>query len=119
MDITTHEVLSMHPLRLKELLPPTGGAWGSNCVDNAFTKWCRQFIGAEYFDRVRHTTAFYVLTTQWEMGKTEFGGGDQDRVRLNMVDISRQLDIDATAMEVSTQHFSVQCLTAFSRGSLG
>lgn len=45
VDIATHEVLFMNPLRLKELLPPTGGAWGSTCVDDEFRNFCMAFFG--------------------------------------------------------------------------
>ena len=70
IDITTHEVVSMNPLRLKELLPPTGGPWGSTCVDNEFLKWCKDFLGERYYTQVRRTTDFYELVNQWEEGKT-------------------------------------------------
>eukprot|EP00903_Cladosiphon_okamuranus_P013451 g12527.t1 len=99
VDITTHEVLSTNPPRLKELLPPTGGAWGSTCVDSAFTKWCKHFLGEQHFDQVRHTVAFYNLLKEWEEGKTAFGGGENDRVRLNMVHLSRRVGLNAETMQ--------------------
>lgn len=100
IDITTHEVLSTSPLRLKEVLPPTGGPWGSTCVDNEFMRWCQEFLGDDEYARVRRTSAFYNLLTQWEQGKTAFGDEDTERVRLNMVDIARQLNLDANMMQV-------------------
>ena len=100
VDITTHEVLSTSPLRLKELRPPTGGAWGSTCVDSAFMRWCRVFLGEDHYDQVRGSAAFYSLLRQWEEGKTTFCGEQEGRVRLNMVDISRRVNLDADKMQV-------------------
>ena len=103
VDITTHEVLSMNPLRLKELLPPTGGAWGSTCVDSAFKKWCKTFLGDQFFTQVRSTVAFYDLLKQWEEGKLAFGGEDDDRVRLNLVSISAcWVGFDAGKLQVGS-----------------
>ena len=100
VDITTHEVLSMNPLRLKELLPPTGGTWGSTRVDDEFLLWCKTFFREERFAQVRRTAAFCALMMQWEEGKTRFGGGEDERVRLNMANISREVDLDEDGMQV-------------------
>ncbi|CAN0394569.1 unnamed protein product, partial [Hapterophycus canaliculatus] len=92
VDITTHDIISVHPtLRLREILAPTGGPWGSACVDEEFTNFVIQFIGEEAFGKVRHTSTFYHLLTKWEEGKTAFGGGRDERVRLNMVEVSQHL----------------------------
>ncbi|CAN0232301.1 unnamed protein product, partial [Ascophyllum nodosum] len=84
VDITTHEILSSKPLRLKEVLPPTGGPWGSTCVDNAFKGWLRAFLGASNFDQVVHSVEFFSLMLQWEDAKTNFGGKVDEHVRLNL-----------------------------------
>ncbi|CAM9285911.1 unnamed protein product, partial [Hapterophycus canaliculatus] len=85
VDITTHDIISVHPtLRLREILAPTGGPWGSACVDEEFTKFVSQFVGEEAFGKVRHTSTFYHLLTKWEEGKTAFGDGSDKGVRLNM-----------------------------------
>ena len=102
VDITTHKVLSTNPLRLKEVLAPTGGPWGSTCVDDAFMKWCKQLLGEHAYTQVRRTSAFYNLLNQWEEGKTRFEGGVDERVRLNMVDVSRHLGFDISTMQVIT-----------------
>eukprot|EP00752_Nemacystus_decipiens_P002187 g2082.t1 len=108
VDITTHEVLSMNPLRLKELLPPTGGAWGSTCVDSAFKKWCKSFLGDGYYAQVQGTSSFYNLLKQWEEGKTTFRGGEDERIRVNMVGISRHVRIDAYKMQELRTAFNLQ-----------
>ena len=100
VDITTHKVLSMNPFRLKELLPPTGGPWGSTCVDSAFMKWYKSFLGEQHYSQVRRTKAFYKFLNQWEEGKTRFGGGKKDRVRLNMVEVSRVVGLDPNKIQV-------------------
>ncbi|CAN0331620.1 unnamed protein product, partial [Ascophyllum nodosum] len=69
VDITTHEILFSKPLRLKEVIPPTGGPWGSTCVDNAFKDWLRGFLGESKFDQVVHSSAFFDLMLQWEDAK--------------------------------------------------
>eukprot|EP00903_Cladosiphon_okamuranus_P013449 g12525.t2 len=99
VDITTHEVLSLNPMRLKELLPPTGGAWGSTCIDDAFIEWCEGFLGEKLFAQARRTTTFSKLLMQWEEGKTMFGGGKDERVRLNMANLSRVVDLDENVMQ--------------------
>ncbi|CAM9166653.1 unnamed protein product, partial [Scytosiphon promiscuus] len=85
IDITTHDISSVHPtLSLREILAPTGGPWGSSCVDDDFKKFFSQFVGDETFANLRHTSVFYNLLNSWEEGKTSFGDGHHDRVRLNM-----------------------------------
>lgn len=100
VDITLHEIISMVPLRLKELLPPIGGPWGSTCVDETFKRWMHKFLGADNFEGVRHSSALCALLTQWEDGKTRFCGGREEQIRLNLVEIARHLGItDATHMQ--------------------
>ncbi|CAN0396964.1 unnamed protein product, partial [Scytosiphon promiscuus] len=89
VDITTHEVLSVDPLRLKELCPPTGGPWGSTYVDSEFIAWLKSFLGNKIFTRVRRQLAFLDLVRQWEDQKTRFGGTGGEFVRLNMVGFTR------------------------------
>eukprot|EP00752_Nemacystus_decipiens_P002183 g2078.t1 len=99
VDITTHEVISTSPMRLKELLPPTGGPWGSTCVDREFLKWCKGFLGETRYAEVRRTREFCTLLTQWEEGKTRFGGGEDGRVRLNMAALSVVLGLEEQGMQ--------------------
>ncbi|CAN0209375.1 unnamed protein product, partial [Scytosiphon promiscuus] len=84
VDITTHEVLSTTPLRLKEIRPPTGGPWGSTYVDKAFVAWLEVFLGDEIFRSVRRTGSFLDFLEKWEAQKTRFGGTEPDMVKLNM-----------------------------------
>lgn len=100
VDITTHIILSSKPLRLKEVLPPTGGPWGSTCVDEAFKDWLRGFLGEDNFDQVLHSSAFLSLMQHWEDAKTNFGGKDEDRVRLNLGEVARIIGIDKSSMQV-------------------
>ncbi|CAN0052936.1 unnamed protein product, partial [Hapterophycus canaliculatus] len=100
VDITTHSITSVDPtLSLAEILPPTGGPWGSICVDEEFMKFFRQFIGEDAFAKVRHTSILYRLLTKWEEGKIAFRGRRDDRVRLNMVDVSQHLGFDLIRLQ--------------------
>ena len=101
VDITTHEIISSKPLRLKEVLPPTGGPWGSTCVDNAFKGWLRAFLGTSKFDQVVHSAELLSLMLQWEDAKTNFGGKSDDRVRLNLGEVARITGIDVSCMKVT------------------
>ncbi|CAN0086429.1 unnamed protein product, partial [Scytosiphon promiscuus] len=102
VDITTHNITSVHPtLSLAEILPPTGGPWGSTCVDEEFKKFIRQFIGEDSFARVLHTSLFYSLLVKWEEGKTAFGGGRDERVRLNMLGIWQHLGLGLETLQES------------------
>ena len=85
VDITTHEVLSVDPIQLKELCPPKGGPWGSTFVDRDFMEWLKSFLGVEIFTNVRRTLPFLELLRQWEHQKTRFGGTEAEFVKLNMV----------------------------------
>lgn len=101
VDITTHDITSLHPtLSLREILAPTGGPWGSACVDEEFNKFFSQFIGHEDFANMRHTSTFYNLLAKWEEGKTAFGGGRDERVRLNMVEVSHHLGLGLNRLQV-------------------
>ncbi|CAN0156085.1 unnamed protein product [Ascophyllum nodosum] len=99
VDITTHEILSSKPLRLKEVMPPTGGKWGSTCVDNAFKDWFRGFLGASNFDQVVYSIAFLSLMQQWEDAKVNFGGNSDETVRLNVGEVARIIGIDGERMK--------------------
>ena len=101
VDITSHEILSSKPLRLKEVLPPSGGQWGSSCVDDAFKDWFRGFLGVSIFDQVKHSAAFFSLMLQWEDAKTNFGGKDDERVRLNLGEVARNAEVEASCMKVT------------------
>lgn len=102
MDITTHEVISVNPIRLKELLPPTGGPWGSTNVDSEFAEWFRMFIGEEPYIKIRRTSKFYNVLTQWEEQKTRFGGKENEVVSLNMVGFAEEpLGYDRAKMQVN------------------
>lgn len=57
-------------------------------------------LGEDKYARVRRTSAFYNLLTQWERGKTSFSGGRTERVRMNMVDMSRHLGFNVQVMQV-------------------
>ncbi|CAB1107856.1 unnamed protein product [Ectocarpus sp. CCAP 1310/34] len=94
VDITTHSVESRRPLKLKELATPTGGEWGSVCVDSMFMVWLRKLFGATAFARVRTTWAFYSLMDYWEEAKTAFQGKEDEDVSLNMVDVVMELGFD-------------------------
>lgn len=88
VDITTHYVKSRSPsLMLEELRKATGGEWGSMCIDNLFKVWFRKFVGSDAYDSVCHISAFYTLLDEWEEGKTNFQGGEDDSISLNLVEV--------------------------------
>ena len=101
VDITTHEVVSSNPLRLKELIPTTVEAWGSTCVDQAFAEWFKSFLGTDAYSRVCQMSSFYDLMKCWEECKTKFEGRPKERFKFNMADISCELNINAGNIEVS------------------
>ncbi|CAN0186141.1 unnamed protein product, partial [Scytosiphon promiscuus] len=78
VDIATHEVVSLNPVSLKELVPPMTGAWGSIRVDNAFSEWFKDFIGEDTYSRVRLGETFFDLMRRWEECKTKFDGKLKD-----------------------------------------
>ena len=103
VDITTHEVLSVNPLSLKELYRPKGGPWGSTFVDSEFVEWCKTFFGHEMFTRVRRGSAFLKVLVDWEDQKTRFSG--TEAVRLTMAGFVQtepdQPVFDSAKMKVS------------------
>lgn len=106
VDITTHTYESGSPLRLKEIALPTGGAWGSTCVDNQFIGWLQKLLGRDAFESVRRTSEFYNLMDEWEQGKIAFQGRENENVSLNMVSVLQELEFDAKTLKVrSTQAY--------------
>ncbi len=101
VDITTFEVVSLHPLHLKKLIPTISKAWGSTCVDQAFEEWFKAFIGKENFSRVSKTSSFYDLMLRWEESKTKFEGKPNERFKFSMADISCELNFKAGNIQVS------------------
>lgn len=92
VDITTHKVHSLTPLELSEVLPATGGAWGSTMVDEAFKVWLANFLGEVLFKRIKHSAALQSILMEWEEGKIGFTGHDAEGVRINLVKVDRCLD---------------------------
>lgn len=101
VDISTHGVVSVSPLRVEELLPPMREPWGSMCVDEKFVEWCRTFLGDENYERVRSTGSFNDLVTTWVGKKVKFGSKGNERVKLDMFEVASELGYDADKMQVS------------------
>lgn len=100
VDIASYEIVSLNPVRLKEFALPMTGAWGSTCVDDAFTDWFKELIGEESYSRVCLTDSFFDLMKCWEDRKTKFEGKPEERVRLNMADIAAELHFDSKTFQV-------------------
>lgn len=69
-------------------------------MDDEFTCFLQQFLGEGTFAKVRHTSAFCKLLAKWEERKMNFGGGPDERVRLDMGPVSRHLDLGVSGLKV-------------------
>lgn len=101
VDITTHSIVSVNPLNVVEVAPPTGGAWGSTQVDEAFKQWLKRFLG-EWYEKVAKTETFLAIMMTWERKKAEFNGLEStEPVRLNL-SVLKQQQMVGQDMEVCT-----------------
>ncbi len=100
VDIATHEVISLNPLRLRELLRPTGGPWGSHSVDNEFLRWFEGFVGHDAYKTLRQTEAFEDLVNRWEKCKQGFGGREKEEARLDIVEVCQELSLSTQKIQV-------------------
>lgn len=99
VDITTHSIVSIDPLNVVEVAPPSGGAWGSTQVDTAFKKWFQKFLG-EWYEKVVGTETFLSIMLTWERKKAEFNGLEStEPVRLNL-SVFKQQHMTGQDMEV-------------------
>lgn len=73
-DITVHEVDAISPLKLYETVPPAGGKWGSNYIDEAFMALLDKAVGYPCTQRLRERDPklYAELQQNFEMTKMEF-----------------------------------------------
>lgn len=101
VDITAHSIISVDPLNVVEVAPPTGGPWGSTQVDAAFKRWLKRFLG-EWYEKVAKTETFLTIMMTWERKKAEFNGLEStEPMRLNL-SVLKQQQMVGQDMEVCT-----------------
>jgi len=88
VDITLHKTKSTAPLRLDELEPPSGGAWGSTIIDSEFTIFLRDlmttFRKPNQFMRSSH---YVELMQKWEALKLSFDPKEERGGSLSLSDV--------------------------------
>ncbi|CAM9472302.1 unnamed protein product [Ectocarpus fasciculatus] len=89
VDITTHNIVSVNPLKVVEVAAPTGGAWGSTQVDEAFKKWLQRFLG-EWYEKIAKTEILLSIMEFWERKKAAFDGESKEPVRLNLAALGQR-----------------------------
>lgn len=95
IDITTHEIIKLRPLELKELLAPCGGPFGSICIDHEFFNFIKKLIGSERYLKLINSEAYLELEKKWEECKVNFSidKSSNEYIKINLAPIIIELDI--------------------------
>ena len=70
-DITVNEVSGTRPLKLKQLLPASGGAWGGTAVDALFLTFMKELLGAANWENLSGASRVQLLY-DWEKIKLDW-----------------------------------------------
>lgn len=72
VDITVHKILS--DWRLEEIVPGSGGAYGSTYIDDEFKKYLEQRLGKEVIQQYEEEepVGFLKMIEEWESQKCDF-----------------------------------------------
>ncbi|GMH39755.1 hypothetical protein BSKO_07653 [Bryopsis sp. KO-2023] len=100
LDVTSFKVLSVNPLKLQELIPPTGGPFGAKLVDDGFFNFIKAILGKQKFKEARekHPGVLIHLLKQWEEKKMmfRFDSGAMEWTSVNLGDVLLNLEISAS-----------------------
>ena len=87
VDLSSYEVGSTEPFRIKQLAAPTGGAYGSTQVDLNFLQFIRDLIGQEESKELAMRYELELkLLERWEVAKLMFE--DREGEELQVSDLS-------------------------------
>lgn len=112
LDITSHEVLSTSPLRLKETCPPCGGNYGSTRVDCNFWDFFSILLGPSMFRHLKEAcpAQFLELTSKWETKKVmfRFDAYMSPQILINVNNVLSALNITSIAFEIMVDNWNQQ-----------
>lgn len=95
IDITAHEIVSIKPLELKELIAPNGGDLGSTIIDKKFFEFLKKFLGNSSYNALSKTETFVELEKKWEECKINFSFDSvaDEFTRINMSAVLLELEL--------------------------
>ncbi|KAI9654197.1 MAG: hypothetical protein M1821_006725 [Bathelium mastoideum] len=84
VDLVSYEILKLHPLQLKELIPPTGGIAGSLMINRRFENWVKDMVGERQYLDLRETDAYRRAMKNFDENiKPEYQGENNDVTYIN------------------------------------
>lgn len=89
IDITGHEILSIDPLSVREIICPDGGHLGSTLIDQRFFEFLKEFFGDHRYTEISNMQEFVDLEKIWEEAKLGFSF-DQNAtefIRINLATV--------------------------------
>lgn len=111
VDLVSYEIMSLVPLELKELAPPSGGIAGSMLINGLFEDWVKDTVGERAFLDLRETNGFRLGMKDFdEKVKPAFQSRDDGEVYVNfpMADIpdnpSKGIKANALTLTGETLH---------------
>lgn len=72
IDITGHQIQSIDPLTVKEIICPDGGHLGSTLIDKNFFDFLKDFLGNKIFEEIKSIQEFVDLEKTCEECKLNF-----------------------------------------------
>eukprot|EP01042_Synura_sphagnicola_P002520 gene2520-3036_t len=70
VDLTSYEVISQAPFRIKQLAAPTGGPFGSTVVDENYMSFIRDLVGRDAAAALDHRMHIKLaVLASWETAK--------------------------------------------------
>lgn len=84
VDFGGYEVMQTHPFKVKQIIPPSGGAYGSTQVDRCFLDFIYTLIGEEAaFSLQEKLYVQYELLQAWESVKVNAVPGQRTLINLS------------------------------------
>lgn len=90
VDVTVSELQGSDPPKLKEILPPSGGAWGGTYVDAAFRGFANELLMPEGREGTSHAdlAATAAVMDAWEVAKCGWDPAEETRSRVTVTGLA-------------------------------
>ncbi|ETO31419.1 hypothetical protein RFI_05700 [Reticulomyxa filosa] len=116
-DMVCHEIVG--PFEVRELIPPSGGPWGSSYIDTRFEQMLQQIFGCQLIDefKITHPDVYVELLRGFEDSKRRFFAR-QRKVEKHSIPVPFQFDDFVTSkatqdIEVLVSNCSFNAQTQF------
>lgn len=95
VDLISYEIVSLHPLQVKELVPGTGGMAGSLGLNKRFEQKVKEILGPAVFRELREEKGYGIALQRFDREvKPAFRGGMDEEYYVNFPMVSLDDNVD-------------------------